>query len=93
MSFVVLMVMLLVWPLSGVAGQRLAQERRRDPEFWLFACALGGPPAYLLLQVLPARTDKPPRRRLADRIVAIVAVLLLLLLMSSTMLRACLGWG
>lgn len=91
MSFVLLMVLLFAWPLAGVAGQNLAQQRRRDPEFWLFACALGGPAVYLLLYLLPPRQDKPPRRRLVDRVVAIVSVLALLGLLASTTLRACAG--
>lgn len=86
-----MMVMLLAWPLSGVAGQGLAQQRRRDPEFWLFACALGGPAIYLLLYLLPPRQTKPPRRRVIDRVVALVSVLALLGLLSVTLLRACLG--
>ncbi|MBN2361709.1 MAG: hypothetical protein JXR83_19810 [Deltaproteobacteria bacterium] len=79
------------WPLSAALGQSLAQSRKRDADFWLFACALGGPAALLLLRLLPLGDGKTKRRRLADRIVAVVAVLFLVGLLALNMLRACLG--
>jgi hypothetical protein len=61
----------------------------RDPEFWLFACAIGGPAGLLLLRLLPVGVGRLPRRRPADRLILIAAVLFMLGLLTFNLVRAC----
>ena len=92
MALVLLCLFLLVWPVCGAAGQRLAKARGRDPEFWLFACALGGPLVYGILRALPPLEERGRvRARAIDRYVGCASLLFVVGLLASTLVRACLG--
>jgi len=90
-AFWVALLVCIAWPLSAALGQQLAQARKRDPDFWMFAGALGGPATLLLLRLLPVGHGKIPRRRLVDRLILIAAVLFVLGLLSFNLGRACVG--
>jgi drug/metabolite transporter (DMT)-like permease len=91
-TFWVALLVCTAWPLSAALGQQLARTRGREAEFWLFACAIGGPPALLLLRLLPPHQGKLPRRRPVDRVIALVAGLFLLGVLAFNLLRACVAW-
>jgi drug/metabolite transporter (DMT)-like permease len=50
---------------AGVAGRVIAPRRNRDGSFWAAWCFIV-PPLFLLLLVLPRRTQPTPRRPTLD---------------------------
>jgi len=93
MGYIPALLVFLFWPISAVVGQRVAKERGREPELWLFLCGLGGPIALALLRfALPPGSGKIPRRRAADRIIAGISLLFLLCLVCFGLLYSCFSW-
>lgn len=89
MEFLIALTVIIVWPLSGLASQRLAQERGRDKELWMFAGSLGGPLMYLLLWYLPSVQAQRRPHVAMGRVIAGISVLFIFSIFALATVRAC----
>ena len=57
----ILTIVLIIWIIVPVIAAYLSARKKRDTNFWVFACVLF-PPLVLLLLFLPKRDQAPTKR-------------------------------